>query len=160
MKVVLIGFAALLVVLLVLVARADQWEALARATRAQATMLLPLLTLAVLVAACVEVLVPPAWLQTWLGDAAGARGIGLAWVAGALTPGGGPIGLPLAAALSRAGASTPVVLTYVLSLSSLSLIRLPLEWGILGGRLTAMRWLACLLVPPAAGLVALAARGR
>lgn len=160
MKVVLVVLGALLVTLLVLVGRQDQWSELGRSVRGQALMLVPLLTVSVVIAACVEVLVSPAWLQSWLGDEAGTRGIWLAWIAGALTPGGGPIGLPVAAALARGGASMPVLLTYVLSLSTLSLIRLPLEWGILGGRLTALRWLACAFLPPLAGLVALLLRAR
>ncbi len=160
MKLVMLCLGLVCVALLVLVARHDQWTELGRSLRNQALLLAPLLAVSVLIAACVEVLVSPAWLQRWLGDSAGARGIGLAWLTGALTPGGGPIGLPLAAALARAGAGMPVLLTYVLSLSTLSLIRLPLEWGILGGRLTALRYLACVFVPPLAGLLALALRAR
>jgi uncharacterized membrane protein YraQ (UPF0718 family) len=154
-RLVLLVLALVLVALLIAVGRHDQWDALGRSVRAQALMLVPLLAVSVLIAACVEVLVSPAWLQAQLGSESGTRGIWLAWLAGALTPGGGPIGLPVAAALARGGASMPVLLTYVLSLSTLSLIRLPLEWGILGGRLTALRWLACVFVPPIAGLVAL-----
>lgn len=158
MKAVVLALGLVLVALLIAVGRHDQWDALGRSVRAQALMLAPLLTISVLIAACVEVLVSPAWLQSWLGGESGARGIWLAWIAGALTPGGGPIGLPVAAALARGGASMPVLLTYVLSLSTLSLIRLPLEWGILGGRVTLLRWLACVFVPPIAGLVALLLR--
>ena len=160
MRVVLLALGVVLVALLVAVGRHDQWDALGRSMRAQALMLVPLLVVSVVIAACIEVLVSPAWLQSWLGGAAGTRGIWLAWLAGALTPGGGPIGLPVAAALARGGASMPVLLTYVLSLSTLSLIRLPLEWGMLGGRLTLLRYVACVLVPPLAGLVALALRAR
>ena len=160
MRLVLLALGLVLVVLLILVGRHDQWSELGRSVRAQALMLAPLLAVSVLIAACVEVLVSPAWLRSWLGSESGARGIGLAWLAGALTPGGGPIGLPVAAALARGGGALPVLLTYVLSLSTLSLIRLPLEWGMLGGRLTALRWLACVLVPPLAGLAALLLRAR
>lgn len=46
----------------------------------------------------------------------------------------------------------PVLLTYLVSLSTLSLIRMPLEIGILGGRLTALRVVACALLPPLVGI--------
>lgn len=126
---------------------AELWAA----SLGQAQGLLPLLLLAVLFAACVEVLIPVGVIARWFGEAAGARGIWIAWVAGILTPGGGPIGLTLVAAVVRQGASTPVVLTYLVSLSTLSLMRMPLEAGILGGRLTLLRVLSCLLLPPLVG---------
>jgi uncharacterized protein len=116
------------------------------------------LVLAVLLAACVEVLLPGEVIARWLGEASGWRGIGIAWVAGILTPGGGPIGLTLVAAVARQGASVPVILTYLVSLSTLSLIRLPLEVGILGGRMATLRVLFCLLLPPLIGVAARAMR--
>ena len=48
-------------------------------------------------------------------------------------------------------ASTPVLLTYLVSLSTLSLIRVPIEAAIIGGRLTMLRMIACLLLPPIVG---------
>lgn len=124
--------------------------------------LLPMLVLCFLLAGFVEVLVPPALVQRWLSEDAGWRGIGLAWVAGALTPGGGPIGLSLAAGLMRTGAGPGVLVTYLTSLSLLSFIRVPMELGIYGGRLTALRVGASILLPPIAGVVAqvLAGAGR
>jgi hypothetical protein len=93
-------------------------------------------------------------VAAWLSDAAGARGLVVAWVAGALTPGGGPVGLPLAAALMRSGAGIGVVVTYVTSMSLLSFVRVPLELGTYGEQLTVLRVLSCVLLPPIAGVVA------
>jgi uncharacterized membrane protein YraQ (UPF0718 family) len=151
MRAALLVFLALAVVLLGMVARAGKWAAFGAALGTQERGLVPLLVLAVVLAACVEVLLSPAQISTWMGDGAGWRGVMLGWVAGALTPGGGPIGLPLAAALARRGAALPAVITYLTSMSLMSLIRLPMEWGILGPRITATRWAATALLPPLVG---------
>jgi uncharacterized membrane protein YraQ (UPF0718 family) len=147
--------ALLLGALLLAVGRQGLWAELFGAARRQALGLLPLLALAVLLAAAVEVLLPAGAVQAWLGREAGFRGVLLAWVGGILTPGGGPIGLPLVATLARQGASLPVLLTYLLSMSLLSLLRVPLEAALLGGRLTALRLGASLLLPPLVGGAAL-----
>ncbi len=156
MKWALLVFGGLVLILLVLVARAGRWSALGESLGGQAKTLVPLVLLAVVIAACVEVLVTPEQVAGWLGDDAGWRGVLAGWVAGALTPGGGPIGLPLAGALARRGAALPVVLTYLTSMSLLSLIRMPMEWGLLGPRITATRWAATALLPPLVGACALA----
>lgn len=152
MKIALAVMGALVVVMLVLIAHQRRFGELWGAIGTQARGLLPILLLAVLFAACVEVLIPPETIGRWLGDSSGARGILVAWIAGVLTPGGGPIGLTLVASVARQGASVPVLLTYLVSLSTLSLIRLPLEIGILGGRLTFLRVVACALLPPLVGV--------
>src|SRR5687767_1117826 len=82
-----------------------------------ALQLVPLLGIVFLLAGFVEVLMPRDVVAAWLSDAAGLRGLLVAWVLGALTPGGGPVGLPLAAALMRAGAGNGVLVTYVASMS-------------------------------------------
>lgn len=154
MKLALLAMAVPLVVLLAVIAHQRKFAELWAAGLGQAQGLLPLLLLAVLFAACVEVVVPADTISRWLGQESGARGILLAWLAGVLTPGGGPIGLTLVAAFARQGAAVPVLLTYLVSLSTLSLIRVPLEVGILGGRLTALRVAFCALLPPLVGVAA------
>lgn len=128
-------------------------EGLMRGGRESVT-LLPLLAVVFLLTGFVQVLLPRDLVANWLSDEAGWRGIGVAWVAGALTPGGGPIGMPLAAALIRSGAGLGVIVTYLTSLSLLSFIRLPMEVAIYGGRLTGLRLLISLALPPVAGLLA------
>ena len=128
-------------------------EGLMRGGR-EAVTLLPLLVVVFVLTGFVQVLLPRELVAHWLSDEAGWRGIGVAWVAGALTPGGGPIGMPLAAALVRSGAGLGVVVTYLTSLSMLSFIRLPMEVAMYGGRLTGLRLLASLALPPLAGLLA------
>ncbi len=140
-----------LAALLIAVAYTRRMGELWTASLGQLQGLAPLLLIAVIFAAGVEVLVPGEKIGRWLGEESGARGIGIAWVAGILTPGGGPIGLTLVAGVAKQGASTPVLLTYMVSLSTLSLIRVPIEAAIIGGRLTTLRVIACLLLPPIVG---------
>ncbi len=115
--------------------------------------LLPILILAFAITGFVEVLLPEGLVEAWLSDASGWRGIGIAWLAGILTPGGSIIGMPLAAGLYQAGVGISVLVTYLTSLALLSILRLPIELGFLGPRLTALRVLASLFLPPLAGLV-------
>ena len=122
--------------------------------------MLPLLVFCFLIAGFVEVLLPRALVERWLSDDAGWRGIAVAWLAGALTPGGGPVGLPLAAGLMRNGAGVGVMVTYLTSLALLSFVRLPMEYGMLGGRMTLIRVGASILLPPLAGALAQVFVGR
>ncbi|MCK6521631.1 hypothetical protein L6R49_09350 [Myxococcota bacterium] len=110
-----------------------------------------------LLVALVERALPTETLRAWLNGPDSLRGLGLAWLAGVVTPGGPIVGLPLAAALGAAGVGPGVLVTYLTSLSLLNLTRLPFEAGVLGARLTLTRLLACLLLPILAGLLA---RGR
>lgn len=115
--------------------------------------LLPILLVVFLLTGLVEVLLPRDQIAGWLSDSSGLRGIGVAWLAGALTPGGGPVGLPLTAALARAGAGPGVLVTYLTSMALLSFIRVPMEMGIIGTRLVLLRVAATALMPPLAGLL-------
>jgi uncharacterized membrane protein YraQ (UPF0718 family) len=155
MKAAIAILGALVVILLVMVVRSGRWAAFEASLKTQGASLAPMIVVAVLLAACVEVLVPRDTIARHLGDASGLRGILLAWVFGVITPGGGPIGLPLVASLARAGASLPVLLTYLLSMSTLSLLRLPLEWGVLGGRLAGIRYATSVVIPPVVGAVSM-----
>lgn len=120
----------------------------------QLLRILPILLLAFLIAGYLEVLLPEGFVESWLSDGSGWRGILVAWVAGILTPGGSIIGMPLAAGLYSSGVGIGVLVTYLTSLALLSVLRLPIEVGFLGPRLTALRFAACLLLPPLAGLLA------
>ncbi|MEI8259048.1 MAG: permease [Deltaproteobacteria bacterium] len=125
-----------------------------RASGRSALPLIPVLVVVFLMAGFVEVLLPREVVTKWLSDSAGFRGMGIAMVAGALTPGGGPMGLPLAAALMRAGAGAGVLVTYLTSMSLLSFIRVPMELAIYGTRLTVLRLCSSAALPLLAGLIA------
>lgn len=114
----------------------------------------PVLLVAFLLMGFVDALVPKHLVENWLSDASGWRGMGLAWIAGALTPGGSIIGMPLAAGLFKSGVGISVLVTYLVSMATMSLLRIPLELGFLGWRLTLVRIGSCLVLPFAAGLLA------
>lgn len=150
---------ALLVVALALAALAlarggGTFGAGLRAGGVQLGRILPVLLIAFLITGFIDVLLPPGLVEAWLSDASGWRGIGIAWLAGILTPGGSIIGMPLAAGLFQAGVGISVLVTYLTSMALLSVLRVPIELGFLGPRLTALRVLASLFLPPVAGLLA------
>jgi uncharacterized membrane protein YraQ (UPF0718 family) len=128
-------------------------DGLQRAGRTVVSMA-PLLVVAFLIAGMAEALLPSGFVERWLSDAAGPRGHLVAWAAGALTPGGGLLGMPLAAGLLKAGAGVGVLVTYLTSMALLPLLRVPIEIGIYGGRLAALRIVASCLLPFAAGATA------
>lgn len=121
--------------------------------------LVPIILLAVFMMGALEVLLPKDLVHRWLSDAAGFRGIAIAWLAGILTPGGSLLGMPIVAGLYKAGVSASVLVTYLVSMATLSVIRLPIEIGLIGPRLTMLRVASCLILPPIAGLMVRATRG-
>jgi len=114
---------------------------------------LPVLVVAMLIAGFTEVLLPTNVVESWLSDSSGWRGIALAWLAGILTPGGSIIGLPLVAALYKAGVGISVLMTYATSFATLSILRVPIEVGFYGWRLTGLRLLVSLVLPIIAGML-------
>jgi uncharacterized membrane protein YraQ (UPF0718 family) len=146
----------LLVTLLILMALAlrqgsETFSLGLRTSLQQLLHFLPALVVAVLITGFVEVLLPKDVVETWLSDASGWRGIALAWLAGIFTPGGSLVGLPLIAALYRAGVGISVLMTYATSFATLSLLRVPIEVGFYGWRLTGLRLLVSLILPIIAG---------
>lgn len=156
MKATLIGLVAVTVGLLALAwSRGDDTLSRGLSTSAsQFGRFLPVLVVAFLIMGLVDALLPEKLVETWLSDASGWRGLGIAWLAGLLTPGGSIIGMPLAAGLAKAGVGPGVLVTYLTSLAVLSVIRVPLEVGFYGWRLMLLRVLASLVLPLVAGLVA------
>ncbi len=116
---------------------------------------LPILFIAFLIMGFSEVLMPKDFVEKWLSESSGFKGIGLAWLAGILTPGGSIIAMPLAAGMFKAGASIAIIVTYLTSMAVLSLIRIPLEIGFYGYKLMALRVAGTIFLPPAAGMIAL-----
>ncbi len=114
----------------------------------------PILLVAFVIMGFVDVLLPRDLVERWLSDAAGWRGLGVAWLAGVLTPAGSITGLPLAAALLKAGVGAGVLVTYLTSMATLSILRVPLEIGFYGWRLMALRVAVSLVLPFVAGALA------
>jgi uncharacterized membrane protein YraQ (UPF0718 family) len=102
----------------------------------------------------ITALLPKEFILEWLGRESGVRGILIACVAGAVTPGGPFISLPIIGALYKAGAGEGVVVAYLSSWSLYAFGRMPFEFYFLGERLAVVRLASSLVFPPLAGLVA------
>lgn len=114
-----------------------------------------LIAVSFLAAGFAQVLVPREWIQGALGQDSGLRGILFASAAGAATPAGPFVSLPIAATLLGAGASVPSVVAYLSAWSLLALHRLVAwEVPILGARFALLRYAICLGLPVLAGLLA------
>ena len=116
--------------------------------------ILPLLIFAFILAGMVQVLVPQEAISRWVGPESGWRGLLIGSFAGGLSPGGPFVSLPLATGLLKAGASVGTTVAYLTGWSLWAFIRLPMEVGILGWRLTCIRFVSCFIFPPIAGLIA------
>ena len=127
-------------------------ETALKTSGAQSLKFLPVLLVAFLIMGFADTLLPKEFVQKWLSDSAGWRGIGIGWLAGALTPAGSLVGLPLAASLMKAGVGIGVLVTYLTSLALLSIIRFPIEVGFIGVKLALVRIAASFFLPPIAGL--------
>lgn len=149
-------FAVLAAVLLFVGYRNGQGQHIAgvRISAAMIVQVLPLLFFAFLVAGMVQVLIPREIILRWVGAEAGIRGIIIGSIAGGLTPGGPFVNLPLAAGLYRSGAGVGTMVAFITGWSVYAMARLPLEIGILGWRLTAIRIASTFMFPPLAGLIA------
>lgn len=114
----------------------------------------PLLIAAFLIAGLIQTLVTKEVVTRWLGAGSGWRGIALACMGGALIPGGPYVYYPIAAALLQAGANLGVLVAFVTAKNLWTMTRLPLEFALLGPRLTAIRFVATLIMPPLLGFLA------
>ena len=115
----------------------------------------PVLVPAFVLAGMMSVAISPESLTRFLGTEAGARGLVLGTVAGALTPGGPFVAFPLLAVLLEGGASVGAVTAYLSSWSLLGLHRmLAYEVPILGVRFVLVRAIASSVFPIAIGWVA------
>ena len=116
--------------------------------------IIPLLVFAFIMAGLVQVLLPKDLLSTWVGASSGLRGIIIGTLAGAVTPGGPYVSLPIVAGLLSAGAGVGTMVAFLTSWSLWAVARLPMEIGIIGWKFTLIRILSVLIFPPLAGLLA------
>lgn len=114
----------------------------------------PLLIFALIIAGMIQVLIPRDLISQWVGAESGFKGILIASAAGAITPGGPFVSLPIAAGFMRAGAGIGPMVAYVCAWSLLSIARIPMEAGIMGWKFTAVRYAATVFFPPVAGILA------
>lgn len=114
----------------------------------------PQLAVGFLLAGVLTVLLPADLIASWIGQDSGLRGVLIATVAGALTPGGPYMQFPLVAALAGAGAGAGPMAAYLAAWSLISVNRLFVwEIPVLGLPFAAARWLVSLSLPVIAGLL-------
>jgi uncharacterized membrane protein YraQ (UPF0718 family) len=89
-----------------------------------------------------------------VGGESGIRGILIGTVAGAITPGGPYVSMPIAAGLLRAGAGMGTMVAFLTAWSIWAVARLPLEVGIMGWKFTGIRIACSFFFPPVAGFLA------
>lgn len=116
--------------------------------------IVPLLIFAFIVAGMVQVLLPTELLSKWVGEESGFWGILIGTVAGALSPGGPYVNLPIVASLLKSGASVGTMVAFLTGWSLWAVNRLPMEVGILGWKFTMVRVVSIFIFPPIAGLIA------
>lgn len=115
----------------------------------------PRVLLALMVAGLVQAILPRDKVAYWVGSESGIRGILIATVAGALTPGGPMTSFPFVVALYMAGADRGALVAYLTSWELLGFQRFMVwEVPMLGVDFALLRGLANLPLPILAGLLA------
>lgn len=132
--------------------------AVGAAVRADFQLLLqiiPLIVAGLALAGLVEVLVPKEIVTRWLGRSSGFRGLLLATVAGAMTPGGPFSSFPIVLALQRAGADIGTMVAFITAWSVIGINRM-LIWEIpfFETNFLLVRFFVSIPLPFIAGLIA------
>jgi uncharacterized membrane protein YraQ (UPF0718 family) len=116
---------------------------------------LPVMLLALPMAALIAELIPEAWAQDWLGPGSGAVGVVIAAAAGSALPGGPFVAFPLVLGFLKSGAGPAQMVALISGWAVLGLHRaLAWELPILGGRFVLLRLAATFALPVLAGLLA------
>lgn len=117
--------------------------------------ILPQLAAGLLIGGLVTRLVSREKVAALLGGSSGIKGLAVATLAGALTPGGPFTSFPMVYALWIAGADAGALIAFIASWSLLGFNRLIVwELPLLGVEFTAVRFIACLPLPIIGGLIA------
>ena len=110
--------------------------------------ILPVLILAFIAAGMIGKVLPRELMTRWLGEESGMKGLTIATMAGALTPGGPFVQFPIVASLLKAGAGIAPLMAYITSWSLLGINRfLIYEVSMLGWKLSLTRMVASLIFP-------------
>ena len=113
---------------------------------------LPRMVPALILAGLMQVLVPQEVVARYFGHAAGFRALAIATVAGALTPGGPMVSVPLLVAAANSGAGTPSLVAYMTAWSLFGVQRI-IAWEapLMGWQFVSVRVLASIALPVLAG---------
>jgi len=131
------------------------WDGFVAALAADGALLLdiaPRLVAALIISGMLQVLIPKETVGRWLGGESGFKGLMIATVAGALTPGGPIVSFPLVVALGVAGADIGCLVAFITAWSTLSVNRLIVwELPLLGEDFVFYRLLGSFFLPVLAG---------
>jgi len=113
---------------------------------------LPRMVPALILAGLMQVLVPQDVVARYFGRAAGFRALAIATVAGALTPGGPMVSVPLLVAAANSGAGTPSLVAYMTAWSLFGVQRI-IAWEapLMGWHFVSVRVAASIALPVLAG---------
>jgi len=116
----------------------------------------PRMLAALLLAAFIQVLVPRDLVARLIGAESGARGVFIASIAGALTPGGPLTCFPMVVALHASGAHQGALIAYLTAWAMLGAQRILVwELPLMGNEFMLTRLAASFALPVIAGLIAL-----
>lgn len=117
--------------------------------------LVPRMLGGMLLAGLIQVVLPPEVVAKWVGAESGFRGLVIASVVGALTPGGPMTSFPIVVAFYMSGADRGALVAYLTAWSLLGLQRFMIwELPLLGPDIAFYRLLAVFWMPVLAGFIA------
>ena len=114
-----------------------------------------LIAVSFLAAGLASAVLPHEWVRRSFGEGSGFGGILLATAIGMVTPAGPFVSIPIAAVMVQSGASAGPVVAFIAGWSLLAIHRF-IAWEVpmLGWRFALLRYFACLVLPPIAGVIA------
>ena len=115
---------------------------------------LPLLLLAFSIAGLLQVVLPADLIADWLGEEAGYKGLLIGPVIGGLIQGGPYAFFPFFASVFKESVGPGTAVAMITGWGMLNIGHLPFELTFLGPRFVVVKFLACVGVPPLAGLIA------
>jgi uncharacterized membrane protein YraQ (UPF0718 family) len=118
---------------------------------------MPRIALALMAAGFIGVLVPSEPVARHIGPDSGLLGILIASVVGGFVPGGPILSFPLVVVLYKAGAGIPQLIAFLTAWSVFAFHRVAIyEVNLMGWRFSAVRLISSVVLPPLAGLLAMA----
>jgi uncharacterized protein len=119
--------------------------------------IMPRIALALLAAGFIGVLIPSEPVARNIGPDSGFPGVLLASIVGGFIPGGPILSFPLVVVLYKAGAGLPQVIAFLTAWSVFAFHRVLIyEINLMGWRFSAVRLISSVILPPLAGLLAMA----